>query len=89
VALLAFAALATASAAQSGRKQRPLPDRGRLASSLPPTVCQPAWPTNLTGIASYYSVVVQLQNCQSGDIPLSLDLGPYEGQGTSLAGAGG
>lgn len=90
VVLVAVAGLATATVAQTGRAERPRVDRATPRPRAdPPTVCQPTWPTSLSGTQSYYSVVIQLQNCQAADIPLSIDLGPYEGQGTSLAGAGG
>ena len=88
-AVVVLAGLASTITAQIGRKERPVPVRGAQPAPDPPEVCQPTWPSSLSGISSYYSVVVQLQNCQAADIPLSLDIGPDEGTGTSLTGAGG
>jgi hypothetical protein len=85
--LLAMAGLASTSVAQTQKRVRPRPDVN--ARATPPPPCQATWPTSLNGIPSYYSLVVQLQNCQAADIPLSIDMDADQGQGTSLSGVAG
>lgn len=54
-----------------------------------PVSCQPQFPSQEQGIASYYSVVMQLMNCQGQSVPLSIDLDTKAGTGTNLSSGGG
>lgn len=54
-----------------------------------PVDCQPTYPSSEQGTSSYYSVVVQLMNCQSSPIPLSVDVDSKAGKGSNLSAVGG
>ena len=55
----------------------------------PANDCQPTFPNKLQGVNSYYSVVVQLMNCQSKDIPMMIDYDLQAGMGMSMKNIGG
>lgn len=79
----AVAVLATAGCAQQ------LNSQDAIGAGDPPVSCQPQYPTTEKGISSYYSVVMQLMNCQSKAVPLLVDLDLKAGSGTNLQSAGG